>query len=65
MTPLVHTLISTGLLAVAYYGGRWWGWRKGVRVGFSLGVYRSQMDSELAKLFETIDNEENEKDQEV
>lgn len=57
MDPLLHTAIATGLLAGAYYVGRYLGWRNGVNVGYSVGVHRAKMEGELKALFEEIDRE--------
>ena len=57
MDPLLHTAIATGLLAGAYYVGRYLGWRNGVNVGYTVGVHRAKMEGELQALFEEIDRE--------
>lgn len=57
MDPLIHTAIATGLLAGAYYVGRYLGWRNGVNIGYTVGVHRAKMEGELKALFEDIERE--------
>jgi hypothetical protein len=33
MTPEIHTLLATSMLAAAYYIGRWFGSRQGIKEG--------------------------------
>jgi hypothetical protein len=39
MDPLIHTIVSVGLLAFSHYLGRFLGLRKGVMVGSSETIY--------------------------
>ena len=57
MDPFVHTAIATGIIAGSYYLGRYLGWRNGVNVGYTVGIHRAKMDAELRQIFDQIDAE--------
>lgn len=47
MDSFTHTLIATGLLAASYYIGAYFAYRKGVKVGYQVGVAQANRFHEL------------------
>lgn len=65
MDSTTHTIVALGLLAAAYYIGRWLGFRKGHQEGIASGIaylimYGACTEADIIRANAKFDEEEDE-----